>query len=233
MSAYAVIRTGGKQLRVVEDDVIIVERLAGDQGDKVTFGEVLMRGGDKVEIGTPLIEGAAVAGEIVEQRKGEKIIIFKKKRRQNYRRKKGHRQLETVVRITSLTGKASAKKAAAKPAAEPQALKAEEPRKEAAPKKTPAKSAKDDLKLIGGVGKVLEGKLNDLGITTFQQVADFTPEEIARVDEALSFKGRIEREDWIGQAKELMSGAEPRAAVDKKAAAAKKVPAKKTTKKSD
>jgi large subunit ribosomal protein L21 len=229
MSAYAVIRTGGKQLKVVENDLIIVEKLIGDEGDAVTFNEVLMRGGETLEVGAPLIAGAAVAGEIVEQRKGEKIIVFKKRRRQNYRRKKGHRQLETVVRITSLSGKAAAKKTTK--AAEP--VKAEAQSLTAAPA---ASTELDDLKLIGGVGKVLEGKLHALGITSFKQVAEFTPEEIARVDEALSFKGRIEREDWIGQARDLMAGLPPRAAVDKKAAdaeAEKKTPARKSAKKDD
>lgn len=103
---FAVIQTGGKQYKVAKDDIIIVEKLEGDQGAKVAFDEVLVCGeGDKVSVGTPSVKGASVAGEIIEQRKGDKVIIFKKKRRQTYRRKRGHRQLESVVRITDIKAK--------------------------------------------------------------------------------------------------------------------------------
>ena len=112
---HAVIKTGGKQYRVAKDDVITVESLKGDAGEGVTFDEVLMVG-DKV--GTPHVEGATVQGKIVEQARGDKIVVFKKKRRQGYVRKAGHRQDLTVVQITDLGGaakkKAPAKKATAK-----------------------------------------------------------------------------------------------------------------------
>ena len=102
---YAVIKTGGKQYRVQPGDVIVVEKLDGDAGAAVNFGEVLMLGGDKgVTVGAPLIDGAAVAATLVETRKGEKIKIFKKTRRQGYRRTNGHRQMETVLRITGIEG---------------------------------------------------------------------------------------------------------------------------------
>ena len=110
---HAVIRTGGKQYRVAKDDVITVERLTGDAGTAVTFGEVLMVG-DK--IGAPVVEGAAVKGEIVEQTRGDKVIVFKKKRRKDYKRTAGHRQDLTVVKITDVGGAASKKKAAKKTA---------------------------------------------------------------------------------------------------------------------
>ena len=116
---YAVVKTGGKQYRVAKDDVLKIERLTGDEGDIITLDEVLMIGdGADVTLGAPLIAGASVAAEIVEQTRGPKIVIFKKRRRQNYRRKKGHRQMLTVVRITDILtdgAKPSAKKAAAKP----------------------------------------------------------------------------------------------------------------------
>ena len=100
---FAIIKTGGKQYRVGEGDTIVVEKLAGDQGGKVSFADVLMIGdGDKVTLGAPLVKGASVAGELVEQRKGEKVIVFKKRRRNTYRRKNGHRQHESVVRITGI-----------------------------------------------------------------------------------------------------------------------------------
>jgi large subunit ribosomal protein L21 len=102
---YAVIKTGGKQYRVQPGDVIVVEKLDGDVGSDVSFGDVLMLGGDKgVTLGAPLIKGAAVAATLVETRKGEKIKIFKKTRRQGYRRTNGHRQMETVLRITGIDG---------------------------------------------------------------------------------------------------------------------------------
>nr|WP_017931690.1 50S ribosomal protein L21 [Robiginitomaculum antarcticum] len=103
---FAVIQTGGKQYKVSKDDLIIVEKLDGDAGSKVSFGEVLVCGADdKINFGAPMVDGASVAGEIVEQRKGDKVLVFKKKRRQNYRRKRGHRQFETVVRILDVKTK--------------------------------------------------------------------------------------------------------------------------------
>ena len=102
---YAVIKTGGKQYRVQPGDVIVVEKIDDDAGAAVNFGEVLMLGGDKgVTVGAPLIDGAAVAATLIETRKGEKIKIFKKIRRQGYRRTNGHRQMESVLRITGIEG---------------------------------------------------------------------------------------------------------------------------------
>jgi len=99
---FAVIRTGGKQYRVAKDDVITVEKLEGDVGSSVTLGEVLMAGdGADAKIGSAL-KGAAVTAEIVEQGLGDKVIIFKKRRRHNYRRKRGHRQPQTVLRVTDI-----------------------------------------------------------------------------------------------------------------------------------
>ncbi|MEM1379992.1 MAG: 50S ribosomal protein L21 [Pseudomonadota bacterium] len=100
--SYAVVKTGGKQFRVTAGDVIHVEKLAGDAGEKVTLDKVLMVGGDKVQVGAPLIEGATVEAEIVEQTRAPKIVVFKKRRRQNYRRKKGHRQEMTTLKINSI-----------------------------------------------------------------------------------------------------------------------------------
>jgi large subunit ribosomal protein L21 len=98
---FAVIKTGGKQYKVAKDDVIVVEKLPGEAGSTVTLDEVLMVG-DK--IGAPVVAGAAVTATVVEQTRGEKIIVFKKKRRQTYRRKNGHRQDLTVLRITDIAG---------------------------------------------------------------------------------------------------------------------------------
>lgn len=118
---FAVIKTGGKQYRVSPDDVIKIERIAGEAGDKVAFEDVLMLDADgNTTVGAPLVAGATVTGELVEQARGEKIIVFKKKRRKNYRRTNGHRQELSVVRITDISGpgapKAAAKKAVPKKA---------------------------------------------------------------------------------------------------------------------
>ena len=102
---YAVIKTGGKQYRVQPGDTIVVEKLDGDAGAELKFDSVLMLGGDKgVTLGAPMIAGATVAATLVETRKGEKIKIFKKIRRQGYRRTNGHRQMESVLRITGIEG---------------------------------------------------------------------------------------------------------------------------------
>ncbi len=101
---FAVIQTGGKQYKVAKDDIIIVEKLDAEAGGTISFGDVLAYGeGSDIKVGEPTVAGAKVEGEILEQRKGDKVIVFKKKRRQTYRRKRGHRQNETVVKITGIS----------------------------------------------------------------------------------------------------------------------------------
>ena len=101
--SYAVIRTGGKQYRVAPGDIIRIEKLAGESGAEVAFTEVLMTGdGEAVQVGTPLIAGARVTAQVVQQGKAKKVLVFKKKRRKNYRRHRGHRQLFTAVRVTAI-----------------------------------------------------------------------------------------------------------------------------------
>lgn len=225
---FAVIKTGGKQYRVAEGDQILVEKLDGDENGHVTFGDVLMVGdGGKVSVGAPLVDGASVVGEVDAQTRAEKVMIYKKRQRNTYRRKKGHRQHQTAVTITSILTdgkKAPAKKKAAKPKAEDKAVEAEAPKGEtpkteevAKPEAAAALDARgrlsepqgeaDDLKKIKGVGKVLEGKLNDAGIFHFWQVAALGPEQITELEEEMSFPGRIERDDWIAQAGELAKDA--------------------------
>jgi large subunit ribosomal protein L21 len=100
---FAIIKTGGKQYRVASGDVVTIDKLSGAAGDAISFGEVLLvTDGDDVKVGAPTLSGAAVAAEVVEQTRGEKVIAFKKRRRQNSRRKRGHRQELTVVRITGI-----------------------------------------------------------------------------------------------------------------------------------
>lgn len=203
---YAVIRTGGKQYKVAPEDVLEIEKIAGEAGETVEFADVLMIGGDSdTQVGTPLIDGASVAGEVIEQFRGDKILIFKKKRRSTYRRKRGHRQDLTRVRITEIlakNAKSSNGAAKAKPA-------------EKAEKKP---DVIDDVKLIGGVGPGLEQKLAQQGITSLKQIAELTADDVERLDSELSLKGRVTREEWVDQAKELLAGKPPRAKVDKEAA---------------
>ena len=222
---YAIVKTGGKQYRVAPNDVLRVEKLPGAPGDVVVLDEVLMVATDKgLEVGAPLVEGASVACELVDQIRGRKIIIFKKKRRKHYRRKRGHRQHYTVLKVLEiLTGGA---KPSVKPAQQATATKAEE--KASSAKKAQEENATsgdsgegDDLSLLSGVGPVLEKKLREAGITTFRQIAELTPERAKELDAQLKLGGRIEREEWIEQAKELMAGKAPRAKVDQKKAARK------------
>ncbi len=100
---FAVIRTGGKQYRVAPNDIIEIEKIAGKPGDIVELSEVILLGGDGgPKTGSPTIAGALVAAEVIEQKRADKIVVFKKKRRKNYRRKKGHRQALTALRITEI-----------------------------------------------------------------------------------------------------------------------------------
>jgi large subunit ribosomal protein L21 len=218
---FAVIKTGGKQYKVAEGDEIVIEKLEVESGNDVTFDEVLMLGADgKVTIGEPMVAGASVVGEIAEQRKGAKVMIMKKRQRSTYRRKRGHRQLETVVTIKSILAdgkKAPVKKAAPKKEAAPKVEAKTEAPKKAAPKKAAAKAETDergrlsgpvdgkadDLKKISGVGKVLEGKLNDAGIYHFWQVAALKKAQIEELETEMSFPGRITRDEWVKQAKEF------------------------------
>jgi large subunit ribosomal protein L21 len=126
---FAVIKTGGKQYRVAAEDMLEVARVAGNPGDIVEFSEVLVVGGDSPVIGNPTVAGATVAGEVLQHGRGPKVIAFKKRRRKNSRRKRGHRQEFTLVRITEIltdgkkaskTAPPRAKRPKAKPKAEPQ-----------------------------------------------------------------------------------------------------------------
>lgn len=220
---FAVMKTGGKQYNVAADDLLKVEKLAGEPGDMIEFTEVLMVGeGADTTIGSPTIDGAMVVAEIVDQGRARKVIAFKKRRRQNSRRTIGHRQHFTQIRISEIltdgakpSKKAAAKKPVAKKAAPAKTEKAAAPAKETkAPAKEEAKPAAatlfqapegdpDDLKKISGVGPVLEKKLHAFGVTKFAQVAAFSKADIDKLDDALSFKGRIERDDWLKQAADL------------------------------
>ena len=138
---YAVIKTGGKQYRVEKDAVLQLEKLPGEAGDSLTFDQVLLLGdGESTKVGSPTLEGAQVTAEVLEQTRGPKIVVFKKKRRKNYRRKNGHRQDLTVVRITDIQAEAAKKKRASRAKAKPQAESKAEPKPEPAAE-APAENA--------------------------------------------------------------------------------------------
>ena len=246
---FAVIKTGGKQYRVVANDVLKIEKVAGEVGDMVEIGYVLAHGeGDSVTFGAPFVDGALVTAEVVAQGRAKTVIAFKKRRRQNSRRRHGHRQYETTVRIDEIllggakpskkaaAKKEPAKKEAAAEAAPSPAKTAKAPATEAAPvasfadlepkaKPAKAKAAKpevvDDISLISGIGPVLKDKMTEAGFATLTSISKLKKADIAKLDEELGLGGRIEREEWVAQAKELLAGKPPRAQVDKDAAAGK------------
>lgn len=226
---FAVIKTGGKQYRVTADDLLKVEKIEAKTGEIVQITEVLMVGdGDKAEIGAPLVDGAMVTAEVVEQGRARKVITFKKRRRQNSRRTKGHRQHLTTLRISEiLTGgakpskKAAApKKAETKPEAKAEPKKAEAKKTEAKPAEAKADAPKtgakplftapagdaDKLTDIKGIGPVAAKQLNEQGITTFAQIAALTDKDVATIDEAMPFSAD-QIKDWREQAKALAKGA--------------------------
>ena len=226
---FAVLKTGGKQYKVQSGDMLRVEKLAADAGETIQFNEILMLGGDAPVIGVPFVADAAVQAEVIDQVKGDKVINFVKRRRKHgSQRTKGHRQKLTLVRVTDILNSGAdksgvkaalgagsvsataiaavvapapkvkaAKTAVAKPvAAKPVAEKS------AAPKATETASGAD-LKKLSGVGPALEKKLIAAGVTSLEQVAAWTEADVSKIDEELSFKGRIDREGWIAQAKDL------------------------------
>lgn len=158
---FAVIKTGGLQYRVAEDDVVRVGKLEGNVGEIVQIKDVMLLGGEKPQLGAPLISGASVAVEVLEQSRGPKVIAFKKRRRKNSRRKRGHRQDFTLVRISEILidGASPTKKAKGKPAPKPKAETPEgEEKKAAKPKpkakaKAPAKKTKAVAKKPAAKGK--------------------------------------------------------------------------------
>jgi large subunit ribosomal protein L21 len=202
---FAVLKTGGKQYKVQSGDVLRVEKLAAEAGEKVQFNEILMVG---ATVGAPMVDGAAVQAEVIEQIKGPKLIHFVKRRRKHSsKRTKGHRQQLTLLRITEIlesgadktgvkaaVGAASvAAVAAAAPA--PKAAKKAAPKKAAPKAEAPAAAAADDLTKITGIGPAAAKKLTDAGITTYAQLAAIDVETF----DAVKVKA-----DWVEQAKELV-----------------------------
>ena len=228
---FAVLKTGGKQYKVASGDVLRVEKLDASAGETIQFNEVLMVNNT---VGAPFVVDAGVQAEVIDQIKGEKTINFVKRRRKHSSaRKKGHRQQLTLVRIGDILEKGADKSgvraamggagvsyavalgaptsvkaaAAAARASQPKAKNKAAAPKAAAPKaKAAASVGTDDLTRISGVGPVIVKKLHALDVTSFAQIAAWTPEDVADMDEKLSFKGRIDRDDWLVQAAEFAKG---------------------------
>ena len=202
---FAVLKTGGKQYKVQSGDVLRVERLAADAGETIQFNEILMLGGDAPVVGAPMVDGAAVQAEVIDQIKGKKVINFVKRRRKHSsKRTVGHRQKLTLLRITDILASGGHKtgvKAAigtgsvsgfvAKPADEkkPAAKKAAAPKAAAAPA-----ASGDDLTQITGVGPAAAKKLVAAGINTFA--------DLAKVD-VDSFDAVKVKPEWVAQAADL------------------------------
>ncbi|MCB1397658.1 MAG: 50S ribosomal protein L21 [Rhodobacter sp.] len=188
---FAVLKTGGKQYRVQAGDVLRVERLAADAGETVQFNEILMLGGDSPVVGAPLVAGAAVQAQVIDQIKGDKVIHYVKRRRKHSsQRTKGHRQLLTLLRVTDILAAgadATGVKAAIGSGSAPKAASTAAPAAKAA-------ASGDDLTAINGVGPAAAKKLNEAGITTYAQ--------LAAVD-ADTFAATKVKPEWVEQAKAL------------------------------
>ncbi len=201
---FAVLKTGGKQYKVQAGDILRVEKLAADAGEKVQFNDVLMLGGDAPVVGAPFVEGAGVQAEVIEQIKGDKVIKFVKRRRKHSsKRTVGHRQKLTLVKITDILSSGADKsgiKAATGSAPAGEAAPAAKPAKKAEAKAEAPAAAADDLTKLNGVGPAAAKKLVEAGIESFAALAALSDEQIAAID---TIKVKPE---WVEQAKELAQG---------------------------
>ena len=196
---FAVLKTGGKQYKVQAGDILRVEKLAADAGEKVQFNDVLMLGGDNTVVGAPFVDGAAVQADVIDQIKGEKLINFVKRRRKHSsKRTVGHRQKLTLVKITDILASGADKsgvKAAIGTGSVAAPAAAAAPAKKAAKAEAPvAAAASDDLTAITGVGPAAAKKLADAGITSYAQLAAVDVE---------TFDAVKVKPEWVEQAKEL------------------------------
>lgn len=195
---FAVMKTGGKQYKVAAGDTLRVEKLAADAGETVQFNDILMIGGDSPVVGAPLVAGAAVQAEVVDQVKGDKLIHFVKRRRKHSsQRTKGHRQQLTLLRITEILSEGGDKtgvKAAVGAGSAPKAAADAAPAKAKPAKAAAPASEGDDLTQITGVGPAAAKKLNEAGINTYADLAAVDPE---------TFEGTKVKAEWVEQAKTL------------------------------
>ncbi|MFT5735723.1 MAG: large subunit ribosomal protein L21 [Maribacter sp.] len=203
---YAIVEMAGQQFKVAKDQKVYVHRLQTEEGKKVTFDNVLLLDdGTNVTIGAPAIDGAAVEAKVIKHLRGDKVIVFHKKRRKGYRKKNGHRQSLTEIVIESIVAKGAKKSKAAEPKkAAPKtevAPKAVAPKKEVAPKKAVAPKATkaDDLKKVEGIGPKIAETLSAAGITTFAELAKAKPVKISEI--IADVRGNHVTDTWPAQAK--------------------------------
>ncbi|WP_289061239.1 50S ribosomal protein L21 [Zobellia russellii] len=197
---YAIVEMAGQQFKVAKDQKVYVHRLQTEEGKKVTFDNVLLLAdGTNITVGAPAIDGATVEAKVVKHLRGDKVIVFKKKRRKGYRVKNGHRQALTEIVIESIVAKGGKKAAAPK--------KEEKPaKKEAAPKAAaPKKSGKaDDLKKVEGIGPKIAETLIASGISTFAELAKT---DAAKISEIIAdVRGNHVTDTWPAQAKLAAEG---------------------------
>jgi large subunit ribosomal protein L21 len=199
---YAIVEIAGHQFKVEKDQRVFVNRLQTEEGKKVSFDNVLLLGdGDKVTVGAPAIDGALVSAKVLKHLKGDKVIVFKKKRRKGYRVKNGHRQSLTEIVIESIAA-SGAKKAAPK-----KEVKKAEPKvevKAAAPKAKKATGKPDDLKKIEGIGPKIASTLVEAGIATYADLAKAKPAAISEI--IAGVRGSHVTDTWPAQAKLASDG---------------------------
>ncbi|WP_299121697.1 50S ribosomal protein L21 [uncultured Winogradskyella sp.] len=211
---YAIVEIAGHQFKVEKDQKVFVNRLSTEEGKKVSFDNVLLIGdGNKTTLGAPAIDGAQVSAKVLKHLKGDKVIVFKKKRRKGYRVKNGHRQSLTEIVIESIVAsgakpakkaeKAAPKKETKKVEAKAAAPKAEKAApKKAAPKKATGKA--DDLKKIEGIGPKIASTLVEAGVATFAELAKTKPAKISEI--IAGVRGNHVTDTWPAQAKLAADG---------------------------
>ncbi|WP_396597283.1 50S ribosomal protein L21 [Dokdonia sp. R86516] len=202
---YAIVEIAGQQFKVAKDQKVFVNRLSTEEGKKVDFDKVLLVGdGSNITLGAPAIDGALVGAKVLRHLKGDKVIVFKKKRRKGYRVKNGHRQSLTEIVIESIAT-SGAKKAAPKKEEKKAEPKAAAPAKEAAPKATAKKSSKaDDLKKVEGIGPKIASTLVEAGIDTFEKLAKT---DAAKISEIIAgVRGNHVTDTWPAQAQMAADG---------------------------
>uniref|UniRef100_UPI004048F073 50S ribosomal protein L21 n=1 Tax=Gelidibacter sp. TaxID=2018083 RepID=UPI004048F073 len=200
---YAIVEIAGQQFKVEKDQKVFVHRLATEEGKSVSFDNVLLIGdGNNITLGAPAIDGAQVGAKVIKHLQGDKVIVFKKKRRKGYRKKNGHRQALTEIVIESILASGAKKAAKAEPKAEAKpTAKKEEAAKPAAKKAT---ATADDLKKVEGIGPKIAETLNAAGITTFAQLAKT---DAAKISEIIAdVRGNHVTDTWPAQAKLAAEG---------------------------
>ena len=199
---YAIVEIAGQQFKVVKDQKVFVHRLQTEEGKQVAFDNVLLIGdGDNVTVGAPAIDGAQVGAKVLKHLKGDKVIVFKKKRRKGYRKKNGHRQSLTEIVIESIAA-SGAKKVA--PAKAEKKVEVAAPKAEAKPVAKKVAGKADDLKKVEGIGPKIAETLVAAGITTFAELAKI---DAAKISEIIAeVRGNHVTDTWPAQAKLAAEG---------------------------